>query len=184
MGGGEGVERASSRSLWISFPSGAMSARLPWLCPPDATHRRESQLAAMREVSQQAAKLPAKVQILWGEQDPTFRSKLLPYLLRDSLPHCAEPVFVPQVSHLLPEDAPELLAEKVLHDRPQTRPRTDVQDTLRSLVAAISAPSSSGSTRSTRAVKPPRATRPRTCRPGESCELRVTRLPASSNTRA
>ena len=76
---------------------------------------REAQLTAMREVSQQARNLPAKVQILWGEQDPTFRSKLLPYLLRDSLPHCAEPVFVPQVSHLLPEDAPELLAEKVLH---------------------------------------------------------------------
>ena len=44
--------------------------------------------------------------------------------------------------------------------------------------------SSSGSTRSTRAVKPPRATRPRTCWPGESCSLRVTRVPCSSNTRA
>jgi pimeloyl-ACP methyl ester carboxylesterase len=31
-----------------------------------------------------------------------------------SRPHCAEPVFVPQASHLLPEDAPEVLAEKVL----------------------------------------------------------------------
>ena len=83
---------------------------------------RESQLAAMREVSRQARNLPAKVQILWGEQDPTFRSKLLPYLLRDALPHCAEPVFVPQASHLLPEDAPELLAEKVLHTgRKQSR---------------------------------------------------------------
>ncbi len=78
---------------------------------PDA---RESQLAAMRELATQVAKLPAKVQILWGQQDPTFRSKLLPYLLRDSLPHCGEPVFVPQASHLLPEDAPEVLAENVL----------------------------------------------------------------------
>jgi haloalkane dehalogenase len=75
---------------------------------------RESQLATMRELAPQAAKLAAKVQILWGQQDPTFRSKLLPYLLRDSLPHCAEPVFVPQASHLLPEDAPEVLAENVL----------------------------------------------------------------------
>jgi haloalkane dehalogenase len=75
---------------------------------------RESQLAVMRELASQVSKLPAKVQILWGQQDPTFRSKLLPYLLRDSLPHCAEPVFVPQASHLLPEDAPEVLAEKVL----------------------------------------------------------------------
>lgn len=75
---------------------------------------RESQLAAMRELASQIAKLPAKVQILWGQQDPTFRSKLLPYLLRDSLPHCAEPLFVPQASHLLPEDAPEVLAENVM----------------------------------------------------------------------
>jgi pimeloyl-ACP methyl ester carboxylesterase len=75
---------------------------------------RDSQLAVMRELASQVRGLPAKVQILWGQQDPTFRSKLLPYLLRDSLPHCAEPVFVPQASHLLPEDAPEVLAEKVL----------------------------------------------------------------------
>jgi haloalkane dehalogenase len=75
---------------------------------------RESQLAAMRELALAAQRLPAKVQILWGQQDPTFRSKLLPYLLRDSLPHCSEPVFVPGASHLLPEDAPELLAEKIL----------------------------------------------------------------------
>jgi pimeloyl-ACP methyl ester carboxylesterase len=75
---------------------------------------RESQLGAMRELAPQVAKLPAKVQILWGQQDSTFRSKLLPYLLRDSLPHCGEPVFVPQASHLLPEDAPEVLAENVL----------------------------------------------------------------------
>ncbi len=75
---------------------------------------RQSQLAVMRELAPQIRKLPAKVEILWGQQDPTFRSKLLPYLLRDSLAHCAEPVFVPQASHLLPEDAPEVLAEKVL----------------------------------------------------------------------
>ncbi len=77
-------------------------------------NHRERELAAMRELAPQISKLPAKVQILWGEQDPTFQSKLLPYLLRDSLPHCAEPVFVPRASHLLPEDAPEVLAEKVL----------------------------------------------------------------------
>ncbi len=77
-------------------------------------HSRESQLAVMRELALAAQRLPAKVQILWGQQDPTFRSKLLPYLLRDALPHCSEPVFVPGASHLLPEDAPELLAKKVL----------------------------------------------------------------------
>jgi haloalkane dehalogenase len=75
---------------------------------------RQSQLAVMRELAPQMRELPAKVQILWGQQDPTFRSKLLPYLLRDSLPRCAEPVFVPQASQLLPEDAPEVLAEMVL----------------------------------------------------------------------
>jgi haloalkane dehalogenase len=75
---------------------------------------RQSQLTVLRELAPQVRKLPAKVQILWGQQDPMFRSKLLPYLLRDCLPYCAEPVFVPQASHLLPEDAPELLAEKIL----------------------------------------------------------------------
>lgn len=74
----------------------------------------ERQLAAMRELAPQLQKLPASVQILWGEKDPLFGSKLLPYLLRDSLPHSSEPVFVSGASHLLPEDAPELLAEKVL----------------------------------------------------------------------
>jgi haloalkane dehalogenase len=85
---------------------------------------RESQLTAMRELAPQLRELPAKVDILWGQQDPTFRSKLLPYLLRDSLAHCAEPVFVPQASHLLPEDAPEVLAEKVLQTG-RSRKRSD-----------------------------------------------------------
>ena len=55
---------------------------------------RESQLAAFEILKPELKKIRAKVQILWGERDPLFRGKLLPYLLRDSLPNCGEPVFV------------------------------------------------------------------------------------------
>ncbi len=75
---------------------------------------REIEIAAMLELTPALKSVQAKVQTLWGERDPLFRSKLLPYLLRDSLPNCGEPVFVAGASHLLPEDAPELLAEKVM----------------------------------------------------------------------
>jgi len=75
---------------------------------------RESQLEAFESLKPELKKIRAKVQILWGEGNPLFRGKLLPYLLRDSLPNCGEPVFVSGASHLLPEDAPELLADKVL----------------------------------------------------------------------
>ena len=75
---------------------------------------REGQLEAFESLKPELKKVRAKVQILWGEANPLLRGKLLPYLLRDSLPNCGEPVFVSGASHLLPEDAPQLLADKVL----------------------------------------------------------------------
>jgi hypothetical protein len=45
--------------------------------------------------------------------DPIL-SKLPVYLLRDGLKNSREPVFVPEVSHYLPEEAPEALAQTVL----------------------------------------------------------------------
>ena len=75
---------------------------------------RESQLKAFENLKPELKKIRAKVQILWGERNRLFRGKLLPYLLRDSLPNCGEPVFVSGASHLLPEDTPEVLAERVL----------------------------------------------------------------------
>ncbi|MGA2992214.1 MAG: alpha/beta fold hydrolase [Candidatus Korobacteraceae bacterium] len=79
----------------------------------------QAQLAAAQALAPKLKAVRTRVQILWGECDPLFRSKLLPYLLRDSLPNCGEPVFVAGASHLLPEDAPELLAEKVMETAPR-----------------------------------------------------------------
>jgi pimeloyl-ACP methyl ester carboxylesterase len=50
---------------------------------------------------------------IFGENNPDPNLERRPWMM-PSRPHCAEPVFVPQASHLLPEDAPEVLAEKVL----------------------------------------------------------------------
>jgi haloalkane dehalogenase len=75
---------------------------------------RQGQLQALESLKPELKKIRAKVQVLWGERNPLLPGKLLPYLLRDWLPNCGEPVFVSGASHLLPEDTPQLLAEKVL----------------------------------------------------------------------
>jgi haloalkane dehalogenase len=58
-------------------------------------------------------KIEAPVSILWGTRDPVL-TKLPAYLLRDELRHASEPVFLPDVGHYPPEEAPEKLAEIVL----------------------------------------------------------------------
>jgi haloalkane dehalogenase len=82
------------------------------------TSPQDTQLQAIESLKPELATLRPKVQILWGDRNPLFRGKLLPYLLRDSLPNCGEPVFVAGASHLLPEDTPEALAEKVMESAP------------------------------------------------------------------
>jgi len=57
--------------------------------------------------------ITAPADILCGARDPVL-GKLPAYLLRDDLKHAREPVFLPEVSHYFPEEAPNDLAEVVL----------------------------------------------------------------------
>jgi haloalkane dehalogenase len=58
--------------------------------------------------------LSARVEILWGEQDPFLLGKPLPYLLRDSFRNVADPKLLHDAGHLVPEDAPSAVTEKIL----------------------------------------------------------------------
>jgi pimeloyl-ACP methyl ester carboxylesterase len=69
--------------------------------------------AKLNEIYLGLTKIDAPADILWGARDPVL-SKLPAYLLRDSLKRSAEPLFLPDVSHYLPEEAPGALAETVL----------------------------------------------------------------------
>jgi haloalkane dehalogenase len=60
--------------------------------------------------------ITAPVDILQGAADPVL-SKLPAYVLRDALRNAREPRFIENASHFLPEDAPEVLADTVLHEQ-------------------------------------------------------------------
>ncbi|MGH9556099.1 MAG: alpha/beta fold hydrolase, partial [Terriglobales bacterium] len=62
------------------------------------------------------AKITAPADILWGKRDPVF-SGLYAYLLRDRLKNAREPVFLDHASHFVPEDAPDVIAERILTER-------------------------------------------------------------------
>ncbi len=68
----------------------------------------------MMQISAGLRQIEAPVDILWGALDPVFRSKLTPYMLRDSFPNAAEPTFLKDASHFLPEDAAEQVTDKLL----------------------------------------------------------------------
>lgn len=74
---------------------------------PDAQTR-----ALQDEIQANLRKIDAPADILCGAYDPLL-SKLPAYLLRDSLRHTAEPVFL-EAAHLIPEEAGDALAETVL----------------------------------------------------------------------
>lgn len=77
----------------------------------------ERDRATMQRTYEELNNLRAETDILIGENDPLL-TKLPAYLLRDALPNAHEPIFVPDASHLLPEDAPEAVASVVLRDKP------------------------------------------------------------------
>jgi pimeloyl-ACP methyl ester carboxylesterase len=77
----------------------------------------EQDRATMQRIYEGLKNVTAPAEILVGETDPLM-TKLPAYLLRDALPNAHEPVFVPNASHLLPEDAPEALADVVLREAP------------------------------------------------------------------
>jgi pimeloyl-ACP methyl ester carboxylesterase len=70
-------------------------------------------VAKLAEIEAGLTNIAAPADILWGTSDPVL-GKLPVYLLRDGLKNSREPVFVPEVSHYLPEEAPEVLAQTVL----------------------------------------------------------------------
>jgi pimeloyl-ACP methyl ester carboxylesterase len=70
-------------------------------------------LSKMDEIQTGLRNGPAPADILWGLRDPLL-SKLPAYLLRDDLRNAREPVWLPDVSHYVPEAAPEQFAETVL----------------------------------------------------------------------
>ncbi len=61
--------------------------------------------------------ITAPADIIIGAADPLL-TQLPAYLLRDALPNAHEPVVVPNASHLMPEDNPDVVAETVLREGP------------------------------------------------------------------
>lgn len=70
----------------------------------------------MTETYDQLKNVTAPATILFGELDPIL-SRLSAYLIRDALRGAREPIFVPEASHLLPEDAPSVLAEAAMNEQ-------------------------------------------------------------------
>lgn len=92
---------------------------------PSATDR-----ATMQRIYEGLKKITAPADILVGEADP-LNLRLSAYLLRDALPNAHEPVFVPNASHLLPEDAPHVIADVLLSDSSSSAKKEDpAADTL------------------------------------------------------
>jgi pimeloyl-ACP methyl ester carboxylesterase len=79
----------------------AVKAFCDMLFEPDA-----ATVATMKNVEAGLKKITAKAEILHGLKDPVL-TRLPAYLLRDALKSSHEPMFLPNASHLLPEDAPE-----------------------------------------------------------------------------
>jgi pimeloyl-ACP methyl ester carboxylesterase len=71
--------------------------------------------ATMIEIHDRLRNVTAPADILFGELDPVL-TRLPAYVLRDALRGAREPVFVPEASHFLPEDAPGVLAETVMRE--------------------------------------------------------------------
>jgi cis-3-alkyl-4-acyloxetan-2-one decarboxylase len=88
----------------------AMTAfeRMIPLKPGDAAYGKLAEIAAGLK------NIQGRVEILWGARDPVFRSKLPAYMLRDRFPNSAEPLFLENASHFVPEDAPEQITDKLL----------------------------------------------------------------------
>jgi haloalkane dehalogenase len=86
----------------------AIAALSRMFAQPDQTTIETSQ-----EITAGLGNITAPAHILCGAQDPVF-GKLPAYWLRDQLKRSREPVFLSEVGHYLPEEAPDILAETVL----------------------------------------------------------------------
>jgi pimeloyl-ACP methyl ester carboxylesterase len=76
------------------------------------------------EISRKLKEIQAPVSLLYGERDPLL-TRLPAYILRDELKGAAEPVFLPDVAHFVPEEAPDVLAETVLQQPAPSPADTD-----------------------------------------------------------
>jgi pimeloyl-ACP methyl ester carboxylesterase len=78
----------------------------------------------MTEMCDQLKNVTAPASILFGELDPVL-TRLSSYFLRDALRGAREPIFVPEASHFLPEDAPSVLAETVMQQERSAEKKSD-----------------------------------------------------------
>jgi haloalkane dehalogenase len=77
---------------------------------------QEADAARLEELGASLHNIKAPVSILWGARDP-FLTKLPAYLLRDALKNAAEPIFLPQAAHFVPEDAPDAVLAAILNEK-------------------------------------------------------------------
>lgn len=114
------VERKlSQRELdAYSFPFPDAASRAGILAFPRMIPLRAGDAAwpTMSAIEDGLAKITAPAEILWGKRDPVF-SVLYAYLLRDRLKNAREPLFLENASHFVPEDASDVIAERILTER-------------------------------------------------------------------
>lgn len=92
----------------------------------------EADRATMLNTYSGLARIVAPADILVGDSDPLM-TRLPAYLLRDALPNAHDPIFLPNTSHLLPEDAPDGLANVVLKEPPAKAPANKTESLFRIL---------------------------------------------------
>ncbi len=67
--------------------------------------------------------LQMPVEILWGVHDRLLPGKALPYLLRDQFANAQAPKLLPECGHLVPEEDPAAVIEKILEVfQPKAKP--------------------------------------------------------------
>ncbi len=86
----------------------------------------------LAEIAVRLKELRAPVEIVWGKRDRLLPGPVPPYALRDAFPNAAEPRWVAEAGHLLPEDAPEELIEVLLSPfKPKPAQPTPILNILR-----------------------------------------------------
>lgn len=70
--------------------------------------------AALEGIEAKLGEIKAPVEVLWGMRNPLFGGVMRPFLLRDSFPDGRGPFLRPDAGHLLPEDDPQAVVERLL----------------------------------------------------------------------
>lgn len=94
--------------------------------------RGNANTPTLEEIASNLQTITARVEIVWGKRDRIFRSPLLAYMLRDAFPNAAEPRWLDDAGHLVPEDAPGELNDVLLAPfRPKPQAQTPVFNILK-----------------------------------------------------